>query len=205
MRHIAQIAIPNFMKKIYFIVAVLFFGFTSCKNAETTEAESSNDSTAVQQDRVEATDTVSYDSISTENDTSDVKLLNENSTSTSTTSTDPSEGKFALAETKWRLIELNGNAVNPYTRKDYYINFDSKSGTFKAFVGCNRITGTYFMKATKKLAFSKVISTKKSCYNISFENDFIKTIQKTDNYMIEGNMLHLHSGKKAVAKLEAIR
>ena len=195
----------KFMKNIYFTIAVLFFALTSCKNNESTEVESTNDSTEVQQDRVEVTDTVSYDSTSTESDSADVRLLNENSTSTSTTSTDPSKGRFALAETKWKLVELNGNAVVPATKRDYFINFDSKSGKFEAFTGCNTIKGTFFMKATNKLGFSKIVGTKSSCDNISFENDFIKTIQKTDNYMIEGSMLHLHSGKKAVAKLEAIK
>ena len=201
------------MKTIYFIVAVLFFGFTSCKNTENTDTENSNDTISVQQDKVvEVNDTVSFDSTSTEkvSATSDSKessdgKLNKISTSTSVSYTDPSEGKYPLAETKWRLVELNGNTVDPTTRRDYFINFDSKSGKFKAFVGCNRITGTYFMKSAKKLAFSKVIATKRGCDNIKFENNFITTLQKTDNYMVEGNMLHLHSGKLAIAKLEAIR
>ena len=209
----AQIAIPKFMKNIYFIVAVLFIGFTSCKNTENTDAENSNDTISVQQDEAtEMKDSVSYDSTATSEasaaadstESSDGKL-NKMSTSTSVSYTDPSEGKYPLAETKWRLVQLNGNNVDPTTRKDYYMNFDSKSGTFKAFVGCNRITGTYFMKATKKLSFSKISATKKGCDNINFENDFIKTIQKTDNYMVEGNVLHLHSGKLAIAKLEAIK
>lgn len=201
------------MKNIYFIVAVLFFGFTSCKNNENTDAENSNDTISVQQDEaVEVKDSVSFDSTSTEEasatsdstESSDGKL-NKISTSTSVSYSDPSEGKYPLAETKWRLIELNGNTVDPTTRRDYYMNFDSKSGTFKAFVGCNRITGSYFMKAAKKLAFSKVSATKRGCDNINFENDFIKTIPKTDNYMVEGNVLHLHSGRLAIAKLEAIK
>lgn len=193
------------MKNIYFIVAVLFFGFTSCKNNKSTEVESSNDSIAVQQDRVEATDTVDVNSTTAEIDSSDVQLLDKNSTSITTTSTDTSKGKFALAETKWKLVELNGNAVTPATKKDYFINFDSKSGKFEAFIGCNAIKGTFFMKSANKLGFSKIVGTMTSCDNIGFENDFIKTIKKTDNYMIEGNMLHFHSGKKAIAKWEAIK
>ncbi|WP_293893970.1 META domain-containing protein [Flavobacterium sp.] len=201
------------MKNIYFSIAVLFFCFTSCKKTEETNVENSNDTISVQKDSVvEVKDTVSFDSTATEasassdsTESSDGKLPNKMSTSTSVSYSDPSKGKYPLAETKWRLVELNGNKVDPTTRRDYYMNFDSKSGTFKSFVGCNRITGTYFMKATTKLAFSKVSATKKGCDNIKFENDFINTIQKTDNYMIEGNMLHLHSGKKAIAKLEAIK
>lgn len=195
------------MKNIYFALAVLFFGFSSCKNNDTTDAENGNDSTAVQQDREVATDSVTMDTTTVEMDSSDVNLPNRMSTSTSTATTDMSDGKFALAETKWKLVELNGKAVDNTTNKDYYINFDSKSGKFEAFTGCNKITGTFFMKAAKKLGFSKVNATKKTCENSSLENDFIKTIQKTDNYMIEnkGTMLHFHSGKRAIAKFEAIK
>jgi len=195
------------MKNIYFIVAVLFFGFTSCKITDKTEVKNSNDSISVQENRVEAKDTANADTTTTENDSSDVKLLNKMATSTSTTTTDSSKGKFALAETKWKLVELNGTTVENTTKKDYFINFDSKSGKFEAFAGCNKITGTFFMKAANKLGFSKVTATKMACDNMNFENDFIKTIQKTDNYMIEnkGTMLHFHSGKKAIAKFEAIK
>jgi heat shock protein HslJ len=195
------------MKNIYFIVAVLFFGFTSCKNTDNTEVENSNYSIAMQENRVEAKDTENADTTSTESDSSNVELLNEMSTSTSTTTTDSSKGKFSLAETKWKLVELNGNRVENTSKKEYFINFDSKSGKFAAYVGCNKITGTFFMKAANKLGFSKVISTKMACDNLSFENDFIKTIQKTNNYMIEnkGTMLHFHNGNVALAKFEAIK
>lgn len=195
------------MRNIYFTVAVLFFALTSCKNNETNGDETVNDSTSVQQERVEVKDTVNADDVTTESDSSDVNLPNKMSTSTSTVSTDSSKGKFPLAETKWKLVELNGKAVQSVTNKDYFINFDSKSGKFEAYTGCNKITGTFFMKASGKLGFSKIVGTQKTCDNIDFENDFIKTIQKTDNYMIENNatMLHFHNGKKALAKFVAIK
>ncbi|WP_264521903.1 META domain-containing protein [Flavobacterium sp. N1994] len=195
------------MRNIYFTVAILFLGFTSCKNNEATEVENTNDSIAVEQNRVEAKDTASSDVTSTESDSSDVNLPNKMSTSTSTNTTDPSKGKFALAETKWKLVELNGKAVESPNKKEYYINFDSKSGKFEAFAGCNTIKGTFFMKAANKLGFSKIVGTKKACDAMDFENDFIKTIQMTDNYMIEekGTMLHFHNGKKAIAKFKAIK
>lgn len=211
------------MKNIYFTIAILFFAFTSCKNNDTTNDENPIDTTAVQQDKVvEVNDTVSSDTVSTD-DVSDVSStstessstestsaegkLNKMSTSTSTIKTDPSKGKYPLAETKWRLIELNGNTIEPATRRDYFMNFDSKSGTFRAFVGCNNISGNYFMKSEGKLGFTNVISTRKACNDKDVERNFFNNLQKTDNYMIEANgkVLHLHVGKKAVAKFEAIR
>lgn len=198
------------MKNIYFSIAILFFGFVSCKNNDST-AESSDmliDSTYIQHENMSAKDTLSYvpDTISTQLDSSDAKsnVKLPNKLSATTTVIPGEKGKFPLAETKWELVELNGKAVDKTTRRDYFINFDSKSGTFKAFVGCNKISGSYFMKSTSKLGFSKVASTRMACENMDVERDFFNNLQKTDNYMIEGKMLHLQMGKKAIAKFEAI-
>lgn len=199
------------MKNIYFAFAILLFGFTSCKNKEETNVENPIDTTAVHQDSVDVNmnDTISIDTTSTTSDTSDAKsdvaLPNKMS---ATTKVIPGEkGKFALAETKWRLVELNGKTVEPATRRDYFMNFDSKSGTFRAFVGCNNISGSYFMKSEGKLGFTNIISTRMACKDMDVERNFFNNLQKVDNYMIENNgkMMHLHIGKKAVAKFEAIR
>jgi hypothetical protein len=40
---------------------------------------------------------------------------------------------------------------------------------------------------------------------MSFESNFITTIEKTDNYMIEDNVLHLHKGKAMLAKFESAK
>lgn len=202
------------MKNIYFTLAILFFIFTSCKNNETFNEDSSGmDSTAVQKDGVAVNDTVNYEPDSTSTATitdssdakSNVKLPNKMS---ATTTVIPGEkGKYSLAETKWGLVELNGKPVEESTRRDYFINFDSKSGTFKAFAGCNRINGKYFMKSAEKVGFTDIITTRKACGNMDTERNFYNNLQKVDNYMIEkdGKVLHLHIGKKAVAKFEAIR
>ena len=201
------------MKNIYFTIAVLFFCFTSCKNSNNVNESSdvATDSTMVQKDTITETDTLSYqsDSTSTTADSSDaksdVKLPNKMSTSTTVVKGPGMKGDFPLAETKWELVELNGKAVEETTRRDYFINMDSKSGTFKAFVGCNRINGNYFMKSANKLGFTNIISTRKACENMDVERNFFNNLQKIDNYMIEGKMLHFHVGKKAVAKFEAIK
>lgn len=192
------------MRKIFIIISVVFLSVTSCQNKEKTETATENDTIVNQDATMVVKDTVVVDT--TKVDSSDVELLNKMSTKTTIKTTDPSKGKFALAETKWKLVELNGKAVKSTANKDYFINLDSKSGKFAAYAGCNNIAGTFVMKATGKLAFSKVIATRMACPNIEFESNFIKTIEKTDNYMIEGKMLHFHKSKgAALAKFEAVK
>ena len=195
------------MKKIYIIATIAFLALTSCEKKEKTESETSNDSIAVNDTTSVVKEVVETDSTTTKTDSSDVELLNKMSTKTTTISDDPAKGKFPLAETKWKLIELNGKTVTSATDKDYYINLDSKSGKFAAYAGCNNFAGTFVMKSAGMLMFSKIMGTKMACPNMDFENNFIKTLEKTSSYMIEnkGKLLHLHNGNKLLAKFEAVK
>lgn len=200
------------MKNIYLSIVLLSLCLTGCKNnGDTNEDATSVDSTVVQHDSIADTaiDSSGYvsDSTSMDTDSSDAKsnVRLPNKISESVKVIPGEKGKFPLAETKWELVELNGKPIEKTTSKDYFINFDSKSGTFKAFAGCNRLSGSYFMKASNKVGFSNIISTRMACQNMDVERGFYNNLQKVDNYMIEGKMLHLHIGKKAAAKFQAIK
>lgn len=196
------------MKKTYIILALSFLALVSCQNKEnqsstTVETDQLADTTTTEVVQNEAT---ASDVDTTVTDTSNVELLDKMKTSTKTVVNDPSKGKFALAETKWKLVELNGKAVTNTSTKDFYINLDSKSGKFNAFAGCNALRGSFVMKAATKLEFSKIISTKMACKDSKLEADFIKALEKVDNYMIEGKELHFHKAKgAALAKFEAAK
>lgn len=195
------------MKNIYILATIAFLALSSCEKKEKTESEPLKDSIAVTDTTSITKEVVEIDSSTIKNDTSDVKLLNKMSTKTTTITTDPAKGKFPLAETKWKLVELNGVTVKSATSKDYYINLDSKSGKFAAYAGCNNFAGTFVMKSSGMLMFSKIMGTKMACPNMDFESNFIKTIEMTSTYMIEngGKVLHLHNGKKLLAKFEAMK
>lgn len=196
------------MKKTYLIIALGFLSIVGCQKKENDAEKTSMDS--IEQADTTAVSDMKNDTTSTPNeevtDSSDVELLNKMKTSTKTIENDPSKGKYALAETKWKLVELNGKAVKSNSTKDYFINLDSKSGKFAAFAGCNSIMGTFVMKAATKLAFSKIATTKMACQDSKTETDFVAALGKVDNYMIEGTSLHFHKGKlSAVAKFEAVK
>ncbi len=191
----------KFMKKIYLITSIIILlTLVNCQNKDKQASESEYDSDTIESNEV----TNNPNSIQT--DTSGVNLPDTIATKTTTITTDSSKGKFALAETKWRLVELNGKEVKNTSDKDYYINLDSKSGKFATYAGCNSFNGKYVMKSANKLAFSMISGTKMACPNMDFESKYIKALESVDNYMIEGTMLHFHKGNRsALAKFEAIK
>ena len=194
------------MKKNLLIAALTLLIFSSCKKneSETLELEKDsvvlNDTNSMPNKNVE-TDTLAIDSSAT-------GIPNRLSVTTTTKVTDESKGKFALSETKWKLVELNGKTVSSDTGKDYYINLDSKTAKFAAYVGCENVVGSYVMTAETKLPFSKISLTKIDCPNSDFESKFIKTLEKVDNYVIEdsGKVLYFQKSKMStLAKFEAVK
>lgn len=187
------------MKKYFLISALTLFVLTGCKKDPSTDMNSDNmnDSTAVVNESMSdttMTDTTMTDTTMSAEDRA--KLLNKMTVEKTTTSTDPSDGKFTLSENKWILSELNGKAISNKTAKDYFINLDSKSGKFAGFAGCNNLNGQYTMTKPGKLSFTNMLSTKMACNDMKTEGDFMKAMEMVDNYSVEGDMLHLYKGKK---------
>lgn len=189
------------MKKVYLIATIALLILSNCKNKEVVESTSINDTIVMDTTSIAKPE---IDTTTVGANRSNVDLLDTLSTKYRTITTNPSDGKFALAETKWKLIELNGKEVQVAKGQYYYIELDSKSGKFSAFVGCNKISGMYINKSTDKLMFSKVISTRMACSNMNLESEFMKGLQNVDNYMLDGKNLHFHKGKKmTIAKFKA--
>jgi copper homeostasis protein (lipoprotein) len=118
----------------------------------------------------------------------------------------PAVGKFTLAETKWKLVELNGKPVKQIGNKDYFLKLNSKDGRFSAYAGCNNLMGSYVMKTTFSLSFSGVASTMMACTNMDLEQKFGAMLEKVDNYVIVENKLQLNKARMApLARFEAVK
>lgn len=198
------------MKAFYLMAALTLFTFTGCqKKAEDTSATeditvSAEDTTQVVQDGTMVdTTTTATDSTSTTTTDSKGKVLDK--ISVSTEKVNPAKGKYALAGTTWTLVELRGKAVTNASKKPYTLYLNSKTGKFSTWVGCNSFSGNYLMKDAGLLSFSMVAGTKMACPDMDFENDYIKALDKVNNYMIEGNKLHLHRGDRVLALFEAAK
>ncbi|MFN3754337.1 copper resistance protein NlpE N-terminal domain-containing protein [Flavobacterium sp.] len=129
---------------------------------------------------------------------STVDLNNRIESQTVVKKVNPAIGKATLAETKWKLITLNGKVVDQNGKKDHFIKLNSNDGKFSAYAGCNSIMGSYMMPSAFGLSFSDVAMTRMACSNMDLEARFSKALEATDRYSIKDNILKLHKGKKEV-------
>ncbi|MEK8180135.1 copper resistance protein NlpE N-terminal domain-containing protein [Flavobacterium buctense] len=134
----------------------------------------------------------------TEKDKSTVDLNNRIESQTVIKKVNPAIGKVTLAETKWKLITLNGKVVEHKGKKDYFLKLNSKDGRFSAYAGCNSMMGSYVMPSAFGLSFSNVAMTRMACPNMDLETRFSKALEETDRYTIKDNILKLQKGKIAI-------
>ena len=136
---------------------------------------------------------------------SDAKLNNRMITKTVIKTVNPAEGKFALAKTHWKLIELSGKKVKQKGKKDFFIQLNSKDGKFHGYAGCNNFNGNYAMPKSFEISFSNIASTMLACPNMDLESKLMEILAEVDSYNITGNMLRLKKAKGTVlAKFEAV-
>ena len=144
--------------------------------------------------------------INSEENTTSEKLNNRMVVKTVIKEVDPAEGKFTLAKTKWKLIELNGKKVRQKGNKAYFIKLNSNDGKFNGYVGCNTFSGNYVMPSPRALAFTNIVSTRMACSNMELETQVLTMLESVDNYRIKSDILYLRKTKMTtVAKFEAIK
>lgn len=109
-----------------------------------------------------------------------------------------------LEKTVWRLTQLGGAAVTvddpkrrPYLELDPVAHRASGSG------GCNRVTGPYQLTGNQ-VTFSGMASTRMMCPSgMDLEQRFLKTLNGTKRWRIEGQELKFMDGEgKVVAVFE---
>ncbi|MBA4134488.1 MAG: hypothetical protein C0525_07165 [Flavobacterium sp.] len=127
-----------------------------------------------------------------------VNLNNRMEAQTIIKKVNPAVGKATLAETKWRLMTLNGKIVKQNGSKDYFIKLNSKDGRFTAYAGCNNIAGSYVMPSAFGLSFSNATMTRMACPNMELESRFAKALEQTDRYSLKDNILKFQKGKTTV-------
>ncbi len=103
---------------------------------------------------------------------------------------------------KWILIELKGKKIEPAAegRKQPYIAFDQKDGTFSGNGGCNGFGGSMKAMDDFKIEFGGAMQTMMACLGDDImltESGLHQAIKAADNYTIKDGILSLNKARMA--------
>ena len=108
----------------------------------------------------------------------------------------------------WKLIELNGNAVQMAAnqeREQYFIL--REGGRISGFAGCNHFNGKYKLSEGNGITIDENLAvTLMICPDVDIdESAYLRVLSLIDNYTIKGDTLKLCVGKKnPMAIFEAV-
>ncbi len=111
-----------------------------------------------------------------------------------------------LVGTKWKLVELAGQAVvaKPMSNEYCYLQLTS-DGKFTAFAGCNRILGKYDQNEESSIRLTTTATTKMACVNMKTEQVFREELKLVHNFVVKKSILTLNSADEVqLARFEAV-
>lgn len=98
---------------------------------------------------------------------------------------------MSLVNTTWQLTQMEGRS---FAANDgaYTIVFNEE-GRVVGKGDCNRISGGYTFDNKGVMTITQMISTRMMCPNQANEDKFLKLLNATDGYTIDGKLLMLTS------------
>ena len=106
--------------------------------------------------------------------------------------------EIPLIGTKWRLVELQGQAVvNNVESKELFFIQLSQDGKVSAYAGCNRMFGGYEMKDGLRIRFTGMASTRMACPDMKTEQILGEVLNTSDTYSLNGKKMTLNKAKMA--------
>lgn len=110
-----------------------------------------------------------------------------------------------LLDTRWQLIELEGQSVptEPAIRREIQMTLFGQDAHVSGFSGCNRFFGQYELKEDQ-LRFSEIAGTRMACPPpaMELENKVLAMFASVTTYHLEGKFLFLLNGQALLAKFE---
>jgi heat shock protein HslJ len=104
---------------------------------------------------------------------------------------------ITLTGTHWKLVELNGNAVDGNQPREPYITLTAEDSRISGCGSCNTFSGSYTIDSeAQKIHFSEVVSTLKICLKENVEPEFLQTLNGIDSYTIQDDVLTFNSVQK---------
>jgi len=110
------------------------------------------------------------------------------------------EVKNELTGKYWKLVELNGAAVESKA----HIKFKA-DGTVSGNLGCNTFNGIYTQQEGNRIKFDKMTNTLMMCLDMSVEDELKRVLQIADNYNLTDKQFVLNRARMApLARFEAV-
>lgn len=101
---------------------------------------------------------------------------------------------------KWRLIELNGQALSDMAERPAkipYMQLDA-SRRVSGNSSCNRFFGTYELNPNDRITFSPMGMTRMACLNdTNIEADLMQVLSSADSYVLRNDTLVLNRARMA--------
>lgn len=109
-----------------------------------------------------------------------------------------------LESTRWELTNVydNTDSINVSAGKAF-LRFDLQKGSVGGNGSCNSYGGQLTIHGDS-LTISHIFSTKMYCEGVqAIENAFLKALEETDHYVINGNILYLYRSDKLILTFKA--
>jgi heat shock protein HslJ len=90
---------------------------------------------------------------------------------------------FSDLDGEWNIVELNGKTLLP-EETGQQLTFDTANHRLSGNAGCNQIAGNieYSETQTNKLKFQGVVSTRKACFDMRIEDEFLGTLDSVARF-----------------------
>lgn len=108
-----------------------------------------------------------------------------------------------LTGTEWQLIQLGGQTIQPRDGR-FTVTFLAESSRLTGTGDCNRLNGTFETDAKRTLRIGPVASTRMACPDMAREQAFIRALEQTTHYDMDGPMLLLLADGELRAVFQAV-
>jgi putative lipoprotein len=99
----------------------------------------------------------------------------------------------SLTNTYWKLVELNGAAVQPGEGKELHMILRGEDQV-AGYAGCNQFTGSVTVTGDG-LAFGPMASTRRMCADVMAQEDaFLQALESAHRFEITGEDLAVENG-----------
>ena len=106
-----------------------------------------------------------------------------------------------LEGTEWQLIQLDGRSVKA-APETFVLKLEN--GSVSGAGACNRLMGSYKTGERRALKIGPVASTKMACPNLDQEQQFLRALESTTHYDMDGPMMLLLSNGELHAVFQAL-